>query len=85
MVERRGEGKEWGDVQGPFLCVSGVHGLNHGTQLLVLGHSPYPWHQATDCPNQGTLSILPSIASFSSARDCAHPTLAPLCIVLLLR
>ena len=85
MVERRGKGKEQGDVQGPFLCVSGVLSSNHGTQLLDLGRFPYPWHQATDCPNQGTLSILPSIASSSSARSCARPTLAPLHIVLLLR
>ena len=85
MVEWRGEGKGQGDVQGPFLCVSGVRGLNYGTQLLVPGHSPYPWHQATDCPNQDTPSILPGIVSSSSAHGCTHLTLAPLCIVLLLR
>ena len=75
MVEWRGKGRERGDVQGLFLCVSGVLGLNYGTQLLVLRHSPYPWHQATDCPNQGTLSISPSIASSSSAHGCAHVTI----------
>ena len=58
--------------------------MNCETQLSVLGRCPYPWHQATDCPNRDIPSILPDIASSSSARDCAHPTLAPLRIVLLL-
>ena len=62
--------------------MSRVRGLNYGTQLLVPGRSPYPWHQATDCPNQGTPSILLDIVSSSSARGCAHPILAPLRIVL---
>ena len=66
-----------------FICELGL-GLNYRTQLLVPGHSPCPWHQATDCPNQGIPSILPDIVVFSSAHKCAHPSLAPLHIVLLL-
>ena len=85
MVEwKRGDGGH-GDVQGLFLCVSGVHSLNHGTQLLILGRSPCPWHRATDCLNWGIPSILPNTASSSSTHDCAHLVLAPLRIVLLLR
>ena len=81
MVElRRGKGG-LEDVAGHFLCVSRVRDLNHETQLLVPERSPYPRHQATDCPNQGTPSILPNIASSSSAHDCTHPVLAPLHIV----
>ena len=84
MVEqRRGEEKSRG-VQGPFLCVSRVHSLNCGTQLLILGRSPCPWHQATGCLNQDIPSTLPNTVSSSSAHSCAHPILAPLCIVLLL-
>ena len=58
--------------------------MNYETQLLALGRCPYPWHQATDCPNQSITSTLLNIASFSSAHSCVHPVLAPLHIVLLL-
>ena len=78
---RRG-GEESGGVQGPFLCVSGVRCLNHGTQLSILGHFPYPGHQATDCLNRDIPSTLPNIVSSSSAHNCSHPVLAPLHIVL---
>ena len=64
--------------------MSRVCGLNYETQLSVLGRSPCPWHQATDCPNRGILSTLPNTASSSSARGCAHPILVLLRIVLLL-
>ena len=64
--------------------MSWVQGLNCETQLLVPGHSPCPWHQATDCPNRGIRSTLPSTVSSSSDHRYAHPTLAPLHIVLLL-
>ena len=74
----------WRDVQWPFLYVSWVRDLNYGTQLSVPGCSPYPWHQATDCPNQGIPSTLPNIVVSSRAHKCAHPILAPLRIVLLL-
>ena len=84
MVEqRRGDGKS-GGVQGPFLCVSGVRYLNYGTQLLILGRFPCPWHQATDCPNRDIPSTLPNTVSSSSACSCTQPILAPLHIVLLL-
>ena len=69
---------------GPFLCVSGVLGLDYGTQLSALGRCSYPWHQATDCLNQGIPSTLPNTVSSSSAHSCAHLTLVPLRIVLLL-
>ena len=62
----------------------GVRDSNYGTQLLVPGRSPCPWHQATDCLNRDIPSILPSTASFSSARSCARLVFAPLRIVLLL-
>ena len=84
MVEKRRGNGEREDVLGPFLCVSGVRDLNYETQLSVPGRSPCPWHQATDCLNQGTPSTLPSIVSSSSAHSGAHPVLAPLRIVLLL-
>ena len=64
--------------------MSGVRGLNYETQLLVPGHSPCPWHQATDCPNWGIPSIILNTASSSSTRGCAHPILVLLRIVLLL-
>ena len=84
MVEqRRGDGKS-GGVQELFLSVSGVCGLNDGTQLLVPGRFPCSWHQATDCLNRGTLSTLPNTVSSSSARGCARLIFAPLRIVLLL-
>ena len=84
MVEQKREDGEDGDVQGPFLSVSGVRSLNDETQLSVPGRFPCPWHQATDYLNQGIPSILPNIASFFSARDCARPILVLLRIVLLL-
>ena len=83
MIEQRGNG-DWRVIQEPLLCVSWSWDLNCETQLLVPGRSPCPWRQATDCPNQGIPSTLPSIASSSSAHRYTHPVLAPLCIVLLL-
>ena len=62
--------------------MSGVRCLNYGTQLSVLKRSSCPWHQATDYPNWGIPSTLPDTVSSSSAHSCAHPTLAPLHIVL---
>ena len=82
MVEWKRGGRECEDVRGPFLCVSRVRGLNHGTQLSIPERSPCLWHQATDCPNWGTPSTLPNTVSSSSAHSCAHPVLAPLRIVL---
>ena len=83
MVEWRGD-RDWRGVRGPFLCVSCVQGLNCGTQLSIPGHSPCPWHQATDCPNRDIPSTLPNIVSSSSAHRYTHPVLTPLHIALLL-
>ena len=83
MIEKKGDGDRR-YVQWPFLCVSWVRGLNHGTQLSIPGCSPCPWYQPTDCLNQGIPSILPDIVVFPSTHKCAHPILAPLHIVLLL-
>ena len=84
MIELRRGSEEHVDIQRPFLCVSGVLGLNYGTQLSILGHSPCPWHQATDCPDRGIPSTLPNTVSSSSAHGYVRLELAPLRIVLLL-
>ena len=85
MVKRGKGDEEPEDVLGLLLYVSGVRGLNYGTQLLVPGRSPCPGHQATDCLSRDTPSTLLGIASSSSAHNGAHPALVPLRIVLRLR